>query len=468
MDRRRRTRPVSSPVASVTEPLESRRLMAAVADRFEPNDSFEAATNLGTLGDRTENDLSIHAANNNDYFRFTAAASGAMSIRFNFDQSQGDIDVFLQDSDRLLLDSSATTASPERLDWNVVAGQTYFIKVIGFGGATQADYDMIIDGPAALSPEPGDQPSESIALSVGSTVTQSIQNSTDVDVWKITAAAGQTLRFDVDQRGSAFDSYLRLFNSSGTQLAANNDANAPGETAATPRESYISHTFSSAGTYYIVVSGNPNRSYNLITGGGDVTGSQGAYALTVTAGTTQPPPPPPTGDTDDQISEARSISVGGNVSDTISTPTDVDMFKFTVRAGQRIGFDVDLPSGSTLDSFVKVWKASGSRYTSNDNGTAPGETSAGKASYVEYTFTAAGTVYVSVSGYPNSGFNGVTGAGDVAGSTGAYRLFIVDRTPAAATASAGAVAPFSAKPVTGPALLSDRDALLGRAAARLV
>ena len=468
MDRRRRTRPVSSPVASLTETLEPRRLMAAVADRFEPNDSFEAATNLGTLGDRAENDLSIHAANNNDYFRFTAGASGALSVQFNFDQSQGDIDAFLQDSDRLLLDSSASTASPERLDWNVVAGRTYFIKVIGFGGATQADYDMIIDGPAALSPEPGDQPSESISLPVGSTVTQSIQNSTDVDVWKITAAAGQTLRFDVDRTsGSSLDSYLRVFNSAGTQLAANNDANAPGETATTPRESYVSHTFSSAGTYYVGVTGNPNRSYNLITGGGDVTGSQGGYTLSVTAGTT-PPPPPPTGDTDDQISEARSISVGGNVSDTISTPTDVDMFKFTVRAGQRIGFDVDLPSGSTLDSFVKVWKPSGSRYTSNDNGAAPGETSAGKASYVEYTFTTAGTVYVSVSGFPNSSFDGVTGTGDVAGSTGAYRLFIVDRTPAAATLSTGAVVPFSAKPVTGPALLSDRDTPLGRSTTQLV
>src|SRR5687768_14752557 len=176
MDRRRRTRPVSS----LTESLEPRRLMAAIADRFEPNDSYETATNLGTLGDRAEPDLSIHAANNNDYFRFTAGASGPLSVEFRFDQSQGDVDAFMLDTDRLLLDSAATTASPERLDWNVTAGRTYFIKVIGYGGATQADYDMIIDGPAALSPEPGDQPSESIALPVGSTVTQSIQNSTDV------------------------------------------------------------------------------------------------------------------------------------------------------------------------------------------------------------------------------------------------------------------------------------------------
>ena len=140
------------------------------------------------------------------------------------------------------------------------------------------------------------------------------------------------------------------------------------------------------------------------------------------------------------------------------------MFKFTVRAGQRIGFDVDLPSGSTLDSFLKVFKPSGSRYTSNDNGAAPGETSAGKASYVEYTFTTAGTVYVGVSGYPNSTYDGVAGTGDVAGSTGAYRLFIVDRTPA--SASVAALPTFSAAPVAGPgALSSDRDVLLGSSGA---
>src|SRR5687768_640277 len=127
MDRRRRS---SRPGVSFVEALERRALFAvAVADRFEPNDSYEAATNLGTLGDRTENNLSIHAPGNNDYFQFKAAGTGAVSITFAFDQSQGDIDVFLLDSDRLLLDSSATTATFERLDQNLTAGRTYFIKV---------------------------------------------------------------------------------------------------------------------------------------------------------------------------------------------------------------------------------------------------------------------------------------------------------------------------------------------------
>ena len=68
---------------------------------------------------------------------------------------------------------------------------------------------------------------------------------------------------------------------------------------------------------------------------------------------------------------------------------------------QELGFDLDRTSGSTLDSFVRVFNSAGSRITSNDNRAAPGET-LGKDSYVEYTFTTAGTYYVGVSGYGNS------------------------------------------------------------------
>ena len=42
------------------------------------------------------------------------------------------------------------------------------------------------------------------------------------------------------------------------------------------------HTFANAGTYYVAVSGSPNRMYNPLTGTGDLTGgrtSTGAYAL---------------------------------------------------------------------------------------------------------------------------------------------------------------------------------------------
>ena len=189
MDRRRRNI-VSRTAPSWVEGLEKRVVMsvavaAVVADRFEPNDSYAAATDLGTLGDRTE----IGLFNASD--PVLAAASGAVSIRFTFDQSQGDIDAFLLDSNRLLMDSAATTSSPERLDQTLSAGQTYYIKLIGFGGAVQPSYNMAIDGPSApTGGDSDDQTTEARPISVGGSVTDSVSNSTDVDLFKFTVAAG--------------------------------------------------------------------------------------------------------------------------------------------------------------------------------------------------------------------------------------------------------------------------------------
>jgi hypothetical protein len=458
MDRRRRPRWVLPRVESV----EQRVLMSVAADRFEPNDSYAAATNLGTVSDRTESNLTIHAAGNNDYFQFVAAASGALSVSLTFDQSQGDVDAFLLDADRLLLDSSTNASSPERLDASVTAGKTYFVKVIGFGGATQPDYDMVIDGPAAPAGDTDDQLSEARALALDGSRTDSVSSGTDVDLYKLTVAAGQNVKLDVDRTsGSSLDSFLRVFNSSGTQIKSNDNANAPGETAATPKESYISYTFSTAGTYYVGVSGNPNKSYSPSTGAGDSSGSTGGYVLRVSA--TAPPAP---GDSDDQIGEARSLSIGSSVGDSIGGATDVDMFKFTATAGQRIGFDVDPASDSALDSFLRVFNSSGTRLTSNNDRAAPGET-LGKSSYLEYTFATAGTYYVGVSGNPNSSYNAATGAGDVAGSTGGYRLFLVNRTAAVQALAVMPTAAARQNPlptvrVMSLAMLDDANVLHGR------
>jgi hypothetical protein len=129
-------------------------------------------------------------------------------------------------------------------------------------------------------------------------------------------------------------------------------------------------------------------------------------------------------DPDDQISEAIATSVGSTVrGETISPDDDVDMYRFTVTANQQVGFDIDLPSKSTLDSFIRLFDASGTELAFNDDAAAPGEP-ASTESYLEYTFSTAGTYYLGVSGYPNSAYNAVTGDGDVSGNTGDYTLIL--------------------------------------------
>jgi hypothetical protein len=136
-------------------------------------------------------------------------------------------------------------------------------------------------------------------------------------------------------------------------------------------------------------------------------------------------------DTDDTIAEVQNLpsnimSLGQFADFNMDQRDDVDLFKFTVVAGQRVSFNVDSRNGSTLDTYLRLFKADGTQLAVNDDGAAPGE-AAGKFSYLEYVFAQAGTYYIGVSLSPNKSYSAVSGNGDVAGSTtGAYRLSLKD------------------------------------------
>jgi uncharacterized delta-60 repeat protein len=170
--------------------------------------------------------------------------------------------------------------------------------------------------------------------------------------------------------------------------------------------------------------------------------SEADFAVARYQGDAAPPPPTPTPpDGDDQIAEAPRMSVGQTVSRSIGFRQDVDMVKFTVRAGQRIAFDVDGGADSPLDSFLRVFDAAGRQLASNDNRAAPGESSTTTTdSYLEFTFPSAGTFYAAVSAKRNSRYNPVTGEGDVDGGRGgAFTLAL--RNVAAMAAPAHAAGP---------------------------
>ena len=99
---------------------------------------------------------------------------------------------------------------------------------------------------------------------------------------------GQRVHFDIDTRLNGppgLGSYLRLFYSTGKQLAANNDAIAPGRSDADPQacgafigfDAYIPYTVGRDGTYYIGVSNWQTTTYNPFTG--DSTGLPNAVVF---------------------------------------------------------------------------------------------------------------------------------------------------------------------------------------------
>ncbi len=272
-----------------------------------------------------------------------------------------------------------------------------------------------------MTADPDDQIQDAIRLGTITTpVTRSdsVSVAIDVDMYRVDVTAGTRLSFDIDRPStSRLDSYIRLFNSAGQQLAFNDDAAAPGETRGL--ESFLEHTFATGGSYYLGVSGFRNQSYNPLTGLGDGNGSTGAYSLVVT--NTTP-------DLDDQISEAVNL---GEIDQTLSRtgaidlPTDVDMYRFTVNTARRVEIDIDRPSGS-LDSYLRVFTASGTQVASNDDGPTPGE-GGSLESFLNLNLSA-GTYYIAVSGFGNSGFNPLTGTGDTSGSTGSYSLSVTPDT----------------------------------------
>lgn len=106
-------------------------------------------------------------------------------------------------------------------------------------------------------------------------------------------------------------------------------------------------------------------------------------------------------------------------SEAVSPATDVDMYKFRVSAGQRIGFDIDTPTNGPpgLGSYLRLFDSTGRELASNNDRLAPGDPPPGPNagangfdSYIEYPFPASGTYFIGVSNWQHRSYNPITGS----------------------------------------------------------
>ena len=408
-------------------------ILTPVGGDSDPDDQLSQAMALGSMTQtRTRTGESISVDTDVDMYSFSVTAG--QRITFDID---GDLDSIIElfDNNGTFLDGNDQGAAPDEtagdesfLDYTFTSGGTFYLGVSGFqnedydpitgdddnAGATGA-YSLILTPVSGqVNGDPDDQLSEAMALgSMTQTRTQtgeSIATGADVDMYSFSVTAGQRITFDTD---GVLNSYIRLFNGSGTELASNDQGAAPNESNS--NESFLDHTFTGAGTFYLGVSGWLNTSYDPINGSGDQNAYMGAYSLTLTPVTVDADP-------DDQISQA--IALGSmtqtrtRTGEKISVGTDVDMYSFTVAAGQRITFDID----GGFDSFIRLFNRNGGELARNDEGEAP-EESGSSESYLDYTFTSGGTFFLGVSSWPNLAYDAVTGDGDNTGvATGAYSL----------------------------------------------
>ena len=101
-------------------------------------------------------------------------------------------------------------------------------------------------------------------------------------------------------------------------------------------------------------------------------------------------------DTDDALSEATLLGAISTAATTVNsslTPdVDVDMYRFTVTAGQVVDFDIDtaLNGPGGLGSYLRLFNGQGQQLASNNDAVAPGENVVGFDAYLRYTFSHGG------------------------------------------------------------------------------
>ena len=137
--------------------------------------------------------------------------------------------------------------------------------------AVASDFDGTTAG-AYTVPDLSNLTIAPIAEAIGRDGGKTRDNDVDLYRFDVTALGALSIEVTSDSEAEDFDSYLRLFDAAGTELAANNDLDE------TNLLSGLDLNLD-RGTYYVGVSGNGNTEYDPNLAGSGTTGSTGDYAL---------------------------------------------------------------------------------------------------------------------------------------------------------------------------------------------
>ena len=165
-------------------------------DLFEPNNSFDAAAPIGTLGSVTLTNLTIDPNGPDDYYRFTAGDHGTMTVTLFAAAPNGLIDMVPCDADHNPITYLATIgANSISAAWEVTKGATYYLKVKPHNvGQAAPNYSLQFDGPAV--PLDHFEPNNTVATAADLGVLAgdrletglNFHNPADLELFKFTAA----------------------------------------------------------------------------------------------------------------------------------------------------------------------------------------------------------------------------------------------------------------------------------------
>jgi len=344
--------------------------------------------------------------------------------------------------------SGTTSAAVAALNYATMMRRSHGVNVVatnnswGGGGASTALTNAIVSGGSAG------------ILCIAAAGNESTNNDT-------TPSYPANVASDAVISVAAIDSYnlLAVYSNYGATTV---DVAAPGSSiySTTPNNTYSSFSGTSmaaphvAGLAALLAAANPQAGLQQIRtailstaapvsrlAGKVATGGviNAAAAVAAINGTEPPPPPPPPpsapGEPNDSLSTATAVVLSsgsgvmsGTIGDGAYGAADVDIYAVSVAAGSVLTVDIDaasLATPSTLDSYVRIFNASGSQLAFND------DSGGTEDSLVAYTAPTSGTYYVGVSSYHNSSYRPATaGTGQAGSSTGGYTAKITVAVPA--------------------------------------
>ena len=211
---------------------------------------------------------------------------------------------------------------------------------------------------AVIGPILNGSPVEPIRESIGRDGTNIISN--DVDLYNFRVASPGEIRIEVTSDSierDDFNSYLRLFDASGNQIAVNDDINGG-----------VDSTFSrieldlDIGSYYVGVSSSNNFAYNPNIAGSGVAGATGNYALEFSLSNLDP---------DGILTGAREIGLSSDSESVLSTGiigtdygqtlevADVDLYRVVAPSNGTLSIDIDTPYDDFVDSYLRLFDRNG-------------------------------------------------------------------------------------------------------------
>jgi hypothetical protein len=125
-------------------------------DAYENNDTLSTARDLGPLTSAlTVSNLVM--ADGHDWYKFSMSGAGTSSdfVAISSSSTQGDLDLELYSSGGTRLANSQSSTNNEQISLSGRAAGTYYVHVLGYGGATTPSYSLQIDpGTQTTTPPP--------------------------------------------------------------------------------------------------------------------------------------------------------------------------------------------------------------------------------------------------------------------------------------------------------------------------